>query len=155
MNARVQAPGLTGTPGLIVMPAQNATPKNITVFAGLASPQQILSAIQKAQNCTRPIRPGLSNPAKGGYPLTFVGRQFVTVIRHYFLCVCYCRRSVRTRPDASGRVWVSVWSPCHRYRRPHRARNGCSLRQGDIVVVLTNWSASMSIIKSCGRRKAI
>ncbi|SFT78038.1 Protein-disulfide isomerase [Kosakonia arachidis] len=49
-DALAQALGLSGTPGLIVMPAQNATPKNITVFAGLASPQQILSAIQKAQN---------------------------------------------------------------------------------------------------------
>lgn len=49
-DALAQALGLTGTPGLIVMPVQNATPKNITVFAGLASPQQILSAIQKAQN---------------------------------------------------------------------------------------------------------
>ncbi len=67
-DAQVQAPGLTGTPGLIVMQAQNTTPKNITVFAELASPQQILSAIQKAQNGTRPIRPGLSNPAKAGYP---------------------------------------------------------------------------------------
>jgi len=49
-DAPAQAMGLSGTPGLIVMPAQNATPKNITVFAALAPPQQILSAIQKAQN---------------------------------------------------------------------------------------------------------
>lgn len=49
-DALAQKLGLTGTPGLIVMPVQNATPENITVFAGLASPQQLLAAIDKAQH---------------------------------------------------------------------------------------------------------
>jgi protein-disulfide isomerase len=49
-DALAQNLGLSGTPGLIVMPVKNGTPENITVFAGLASPQQILSAIQKAQH---------------------------------------------------------------------------------------------------------
>jgi len=45
-----QALGLTGTPGLIVMPVKKASPETITVFAGLASPEQILAAIDKAQH---------------------------------------------------------------------------------------------------------
>lgn len=45
-----QALGLTGTPGLIVMPVEKASPETITVFAGLASPEQILAAIDKAQH---------------------------------------------------------------------------------------------------------
>lgn len=49
-DALAQKLGLTGTPGLIVMPVQNATPENITVFAGLASPQLLLAAIDKAQH---------------------------------------------------------------------------------------------------------
>jgi len=49
-DALAQKLGLTGTPGLIVMPVQNATPENITVLAGLASPQQLLVAIDKAQH---------------------------------------------------------------------------------------------------------
>lgn len=49
-DALVQALGLTGTPGLIVMPVENATPETITVFAGLASPEQLLAAIDKAQH---------------------------------------------------------------------------------------------------------
>lgn len=49
-DALAQALGLSGTPGLIVMPVKNVTPKNITVFAGLASPQQLLAAIDKAQH---------------------------------------------------------------------------------------------------------
>lgn len=49
-DALAQKLGLTGTPGLIVMPVQNATPEKITVFAGLASPQQLLVAIDKAQH---------------------------------------------------------------------------------------------------------
>ncbi len=44
------AQALTGTPGLIIMPAENASPETITVFAGLVSPEQILSAIDKAQH---------------------------------------------------------------------------------------------------------
>lgn len=42
--------GLTGTPGLIVMPVSNATPKNITVFPGTASAEQLMAAIDKASN---------------------------------------------------------------------------------------------------------
>ncbi|WP_024548196.1 DsbA family protein [Siccibacter turicensis] len=49
-NALAQALGLTGTPGLIVMPVKNATPEKITVFPGLATAEQILSAIDKASN---------------------------------------------------------------------------------------------------------
>ena len=49
-DALAQALGLTGTPGLIVMPVENATPETITVFAGLASPEQIVAAIDKAQH---------------------------------------------------------------------------------------------------------
>jgi protein-disulfide isomerase len=41
--------GLTGTPGLIVMPVKNARPDTITVFAGSTSADQILSAINKAK----------------------------------------------------------------------------------------------------------
>ena len=48
-DALAQALGLTGTPGLIVMPVENASPETITVFAGLAPPEQILAAIGKAQ----------------------------------------------------------------------------------------------------------
>ena len=49
-NTLAQALELTGTPGLIVMPVKGATPKNITVFPGLASAEQILIAIKKARN---------------------------------------------------------------------------------------------------------
>ena len=45
-----RALGLTGRPGLIGMPVENAMPDTITVFAGLASPEQILAAIDKAQH---------------------------------------------------------------------------------------------------------
>lgn len=48
-NQLAQTLGLTGTPGLIVMPVNNATPKNITVFTDLASPAQIFKAIEKAR----------------------------------------------------------------------------------------------------------
>lgn len=44
-----QSLGLTGTPGLIVMPVRGATAENITVFTGLASPAQIFKAIEKAR----------------------------------------------------------------------------------------------------------
>lgn len=49
-DALAQKLGLTGTPGLIVMPVEKALPETITVFAGLASPEQILAAIDKAQH---------------------------------------------------------------------------------------------------------
>ena len=45
-----QTLGLTGTPGLIVMPVNNATPKTITVFPGIATAEQIQAAIKKAGN---------------------------------------------------------------------------------------------------------
>ena len=45
-----QTLGLTGTPGLIVMPVNNATPKTITVFPGAATAEQIEVAIRKASN---------------------------------------------------------------------------------------------------------
>ncbi|KFC76696.1 thioredoxin domain-containing protein [Buttiauxella agrestis] len=41
--------GLTGTPGLIVMPVRQATPKNITVFPGTATAEQLKIAIDKAR----------------------------------------------------------------------------------------------------------
>lgn len=41
--------GLTGTPGLIVMPVRQATPKNITVFPGTATAEQLKAAIDKAR----------------------------------------------------------------------------------------------------------
>lgn len=41
--------GLTGTPGLIVMPVQNATPDTITVFPERVSAERLLAAIDKAQ----------------------------------------------------------------------------------------------------------
>lgn len=40
--------GLTGTPGIIVMPAENANMDNITVFAGVANPEMMQQAIDKA-----------------------------------------------------------------------------------------------------------
>lgn len=44
-----RALGLTGTPGLIVMPVKDATPKNITVFPGTATAQQLKVAIDNAR----------------------------------------------------------------------------------------------------------
>ena len=44
-----QSLGLTGTPGLIVMPVKNATPETITVFPGRASADQLKAAIARAQ----------------------------------------------------------------------------------------------------------
>lgn len=49
-NELAQSLGLTGTPGLIVMPVKNASPENITVFPGLATAEQILAAVKKARN---------------------------------------------------------------------------------------------------------
>ena len=40
--------GLTGTPGIVVMPAENATMDSITVFAGVATPEMMQQAIDKA-----------------------------------------------------------------------------------------------------------
>jgi len=42
--------GLTGTPGLIVVPVESISPETITIFAGLAPPEQILAALDKAQH---------------------------------------------------------------------------------------------------------
>jgi protein-disulfide isomerase len=41
--------GLTGTPGIIVMPAENATPDNITVIPGVVSEQVMQQAIARAE----------------------------------------------------------------------------------------------------------
>lgn len=49
-NTLAQTLELTGTPGLIVMPVKGATPENITVFPGLASAEQIQTAIKKASH---------------------------------------------------------------------------------------------------------
>lgn len=43
-----QALGLTGTPGLIVMPVNKATPDKITVLPGAVPAEQIIAAIDKA-----------------------------------------------------------------------------------------------------------
>lgn len=47
-DALARALGLTGTPGIIVMPVTGATPKNITVIPGAVSEQSITAAITKA-----------------------------------------------------------------------------------------------------------
>lgn len=44
-----QALGLTGTPGLVVMPVNAVRPEAITVFAGRVSAEKILAAIRKAR----------------------------------------------------------------------------------------------------------
>jgi len=47
-DALARALGLTGTPGIIVMPVTGTTPKNITVIPGAVSEQSITTAISKA-----------------------------------------------------------------------------------------------------------
>ncbi|WP_312806289.1 DsbA family protein [Atlantibacter hermannii] len=47
-DALARALGLTGTPGIIVMPVTGATPKNITVIPGAVPAEQLEAAIQKA-----------------------------------------------------------------------------------------------------------
>jgi protein-disulfide isomerase len=49
-NQLAQTLGLTGTPGLIVMPVRNANPSTITVFPGAATAEQIQAAIKKASH---------------------------------------------------------------------------------------------------------
>lgn len=49
-NELAQGLGLTGTPGLIVMPVNQATPDKITVLPGAAPAEQILSATKKASD---------------------------------------------------------------------------------------------------------
>lgn len=49
-NQLARTLGLTGTPGVIVMPVNNATPKTITVFPGTATAEQIQAAMRKASN---------------------------------------------------------------------------------------------------------
>lgn len=41
--------GLTGTPGIIVMPVKGATVDNITVFSGMTEAERVQSAINKAR----------------------------------------------------------------------------------------------------------
>lgn len=48
-DALAQDLGLTGTPGIIVMPVKNATPDAITVFPGMATAEQLQAAIVKAR----------------------------------------------------------------------------------------------------------
>ncbi|WP_313825044.1 DsbA family protein [Leclercia sp.] len=43
-----RALGLTGTPGIVVMPVVGATPKNITVIPGVVTAERLEAAIQKA-----------------------------------------------------------------------------------------------------------
>ena len=47
-NELAQAIGLSGTPGVIVMPTTGATEANITVFPGLADKDSLDAAIKKA-----------------------------------------------------------------------------------------------------------
>lgn len=47
-DALARALGLTGTPGIIVMPVKGATPKNITVFPEYVPAASLEAAIQKA-----------------------------------------------------------------------------------------------------------
>lgn len=49
-NQLAQKLGLTGTPGLIVMPVDKATPERITMFPGVATAEQIQAAIMKASH---------------------------------------------------------------------------------------------------------
>lgn len=49
-DALAQQLGLTGTPGLIIMPATGAKPENITVLSGGTTAAQIQAAIKKAAN---------------------------------------------------------------------------------------------------------
>jgi len=48
-DALAQELGLTGTPGIIVMPVKNATTDHITVFPGMATAAQLQAAIAKAR----------------------------------------------------------------------------------------------------------
>lgn len=47
-DSLAQALGLTGTPGLIVLPLKNATPAKITVIPGAVGAEQLMAAIDKA-----------------------------------------------------------------------------------------------------------
>ena len=47
-NELARALDLTGTPGIIVLPTTNASPKNITVFPGAVSEELLAAAINKA-----------------------------------------------------------------------------------------------------------
>lgn len=47
-DALAEMLGLTGTPGIIVMPAENATPDNTTVIPGVVSEQVLQQAIARA-----------------------------------------------------------------------------------------------------------
>lgn len=47
-DSLAQALGLTGTPGLIVIPLKNATPAKITVIPGAVGAEQLMAAIDKA-----------------------------------------------------------------------------------------------------------
>ena len=47
-DSLTQALGLTGTPGLIVLPLKNATPAKITVIPGAVGAEQLMAAIDKA-----------------------------------------------------------------------------------------------------------
>ena len=48
-DALARALGLTGTPGIIVMPVTGATPKNITVIPGAVPAEWLEAAIKKAK----------------------------------------------------------------------------------------------------------
>lgn len=47
-DALARTLGLTGTPGIVVMPVTGATPKNITVLPGAVAAERLEAALQKA-----------------------------------------------------------------------------------------------------------
>lgn len=47
-SSLAEALGLTGTPGIIVMPVSGATPDTITVFPEAVTAEKLQTAIQKA-----------------------------------------------------------------------------------------------------------
>ncbi|HBR4692851.1 TPA: thioredoxin domain-containing protein [Klebsiella pneumoniae] len=50
VNDIATATGLTGTPGIIVMPVKGATEENVTVFSGMTEAENIQAAINKARD---------------------------------------------------------------------------------------------------------
>lgn len=49
INDIATATGLTGTPGIIVMPVKGATEENVTVFSGMTEAQNVQAAINKSR----------------------------------------------------------------------------------------------------------
>lgn len=47
-SSLAQAIGLRGTPGLVIIPAKNATPENTTIIPGMTTEATLQAAIDKA-----------------------------------------------------------------------------------------------------------